>query len=53
MTIKRFKKILKKLEITPVYYKEMPLRSFLSPLAKLPFFKEMFVKMAVCVIEKN
>lgn len=53
MTIKRFKKILDKLDIQPVYYKEMPLRSFLSPLAKLPFFKEMFVKMAVCVIEKK
>lgn len=53
MTIKRFKKILKKLNITPNYYCEMPLRSIVKPLAKLPVFKEMFVKMAVCVIEKK
>lgn len=53
MTIKRFNKILKKMNITPAHYKEMPLRGFLAPLAKLPWFKEMFVKMVVCVIEKS
>ncbi len=53
MTIKRFKNILKNLNITPSYYNEMPLRNFLAPLAKLPVLKEMFVKMAVCVIEKK
>ncbi len=52
MTICRYKKILKSLDIKPVYYKEEPLRSIVAPLAKLPLFKEMFVKMAVCVIEK-
>ena len=52
MTIKRFKRILKKLDITPVYYTEMPLRSIVKIPAKLPVLKEMFVKMAVCVIEK-
>ena len=52
MTIKRFKKILKQLDISPVYYKEIPLRRFLTPLARLPFFREMFVKMVVFVIEK-
>lgn len=52
MTIKRYKRILKKLGITPVYYKEEPLRTIVAPLAKLPLLKEMFVKMAVCVIEK-
>lgn len=52
MTIKRYKKILKKLGITPAYYKEEPLRNIVAPLAKLPLLKEMFVKMAVCVIEK-
>lgn len=51
MTLKRFKKILKKLDIEPVYYEEIPLRRFLALPAKLPLFKEMFVKMAVCVIE--
>ncbi|MBQ8249648.1 MAG: class I SAM-dependent methyltransferase [Clostridia bacterium] len=53
MTLKRFKKILAKLEIKPAHYHEIPLRKFLTPLAKLPFTKEMFVKMAVCVIAKQ
>ena len=53
MTIKRFKKILKAMNITPEYYSEAPLRGFLKPAAKLPFAKEMFVKMAVCVIKKD
>lgn len=52
MTIKRFKKILKELNITPEYYCEAPLRGFLKPFARLPHAKEMFVKMAVCVIKK-
>ncbi len=53
MSIKRFKKILKTQNITPAYYDEIPLRKFLTPLAKLPFTKEAFVKMVVCVIEKK
>ena len=53
MTLKRFKKILKKLNITPVYYKEMPLRNIVKIFAKLPVLNEIFVKMAVCVIEKK
>lgn len=53
MTISRFKKILKKMNISPLYYKEAPLRKFLSPFAKLPFLKELCVKMVVCVISKN
>ena len=53
MTIKRFKKILKGMGINTAYYREVPLRGFLSPLTKLPVLKEMFVKMVVCVIEKN
>lgn len=52
MTLKRFGRMLKKLGITPVHYREIPLRKVLTPLAKLPLLKEMFVKMAVCVIEK-
>ena len=52
MTIKRFKRILRDMNIKPIYYKEIPLRSPLSLLAKAPVTKEMFVKMAVCVIEK-
>ena len=53
MSIKRFQKILRSLNITPVYYTETPLRSFFAPLAKLPGLKEMFVKMVACVIEKR
>lgn len=53
MTIKRFHRILKKLSIKPVYYSEEPLRKFISPLAKTPLLKEAFVKMVVCIIEKN
>ena len=53
MTLSRFHKILKKYEITPTYYREIPLRSYFTPLAKIPLIKEMFVKMAVCVINKK
>lgn len=53
MTLKRFKKILNNLNIKPVYYKEVPLRSITRVLAVTPGIKEIFVKMAVCVIEKN
>ncbi len=52
MTLNRFKKIKKQAKFTPVYYKEVPLRKFLTPFAKLPLLKEMFVKMAVCIFEK-
>ena len=52
MTLKRFKKILKSIDIKPVYYREIPLRRYFTPLAKLPKLKEMFVKMAVCVLVK-
>ena len=52
MTVKRFNKIMKKLNLKPEYYAEIPLRSFFSPLAKLPLIKEAFVKMTVAVISK-
>ena len=52
MSIKRFNRILKSKGITPAYIKHIPLRGFLKPLTALPFFKEMFVKMVVCVFEK-
>ena len=52
MTIRRFQRILKSAGLTPVYYREVPLRNALTPLAKLPLAKEMFVKMVVCVLEK-
>ena len=52
MTIKRFHKILNKLNIQPYWYQELPLRSYFALLAKVPGLKEMFVRMCVCVIEK-
>ena len=52
MTVKRFNRIIKKLNLSPEYYAEIPLRSFFSPLAKMPLLKEAFVKMTVAVISK-
>ncbi len=52
MTIRYFRNLLKKLDLKPVYYKEIPLRPWVAPLAKLPGSKELFVKMMACVIEK-
>ena len=51
MTLKRFAGILKNLSVKPYYYKEVPLRPYFALLAKLPGLRELFVKMAVCVIE--
>lgn len=52
MTVKRFNNIMKKLNLKPEYYAEIPLRNFFGPLAKLPLIKEAFVKMTVAVISK-
>lgn len=53
MTLKKFKKVLSDLDIKPAYWREVPLRSWMAPLAKMPGIKEMFVKMGVCIIEKQ
>lgn len=53
MTVKRFEKILSKMNINPAYIKYEPLRSFFATLTKLPLLREMFIKMVVCVIEKR
>lgn len=53
MTIKRFDGLRAQAGMKQVYYREVPLRSFLKPLAKLPVLKECFVKMVVCVFEKQ
>lgn len=53
MTIKRFDKLRVQAGMKQAYYREVPLRGFLTPLAKLPLFKEAFVKMVVCVFEKE
>ena len=55
MTIKKFKAIVKGLPsgLKLVYYKEEPLRGFLSGMAKAPLLREMLVKMVVAVFEKK
>ena len=53
MTLRRFKKICARLGIKPYYYREIPLRKVFTPLAKLPGIREMFVKMAVVVLNKQ
>lgn len=53
MTLKKFRNILKRLSVTPAYYREVPLRWWLAPMAKLPGIKEMFVKMGVCILRKG
>jgi ubiquinone/menaquinone biosynthesis C-methylase UbiE len=52
MTIKRFNKILKKLDITPYYYKMTPFAGFVKPFAKIPGLREILNKNVVCVIQK-
>lgn len=52
MTIRKFHRLLKEEALKPLWYREIPLRRFLTPLARLPVVKEMFVKMCACVIEK-
>lgn len=53
MTIKRFRRIQKGVTHPVVYEREIPLRRQLSGLAKLPGFREFFVKMVVCVYQKK
>jgi len=52
ITVAKFRRLLTKTGIKPIYYKEVPLRRIFTPLARIPVLKEMFVKMVVCVIEK-
>ena len=51
MTIRTFHTLLQELHLSPLYYREVPLRPYLAPLARSPL-REMFVKMVVCVLEK-
>lgn len=53
MSIKRFHILRDSAGMKQIYYREVPLRNFLSPLAKFPLTKECFVKMVVCVFEKE
>lgn len=53
MSLKRFKALRDNCPMRYEYYKEAPLRSIVSVPAKMPFFREFFVKMAVCVFVKD
>lgn len=53
MTIARFRRIQQQVRYPAVYQREIPLRSMVSGLAKLPGFREYFVKMVVCVYQKR
>ena len=52
LTIKHFNEIINKSQMKKIYYKEIPLRSFLTPMAMLPVTKEWFVRSVVCIMEK-
>jgi len=52
MSVKRYNRILSNSPFKVNYYSEEHLRNIVKPLAKLPFFKEYFVKMVVSVVEK-
>lgn len=53
MSIKRFRSLRDGAGMKQIYYREVPLRNFLKPLAKFPLTRECFVKMVVCVFEKE
>ena len=53
MTLKRAKKIFDHLGVKLEFYREIPLRSYFKPLSKFPPTRELFVKMAVCVVGKQ
>lgn len=52
ITIKEFNRIVRASGMKRVYYKEIPLRSFLAPVASFPLTKEWFVRTVVCILEK-
>ena len=52
MTIRRFMRMLRELKLAPLWYREIPLRGYFAPLARIPGAKEMFIKMCACVLEK-
>lgn len=52
MTVRKFKKLVSCSPFSVFWYNEIPLRSILRPLAKVPLLKECFVKMVVCILYK-
>lgn len=53
MTLKKAKKIIVDSGVRPIYRRFIPLRKWLYPASKLPLLREMFVKMAVYIFEKE
>ncbi len=53
MTISRFNNCVKATKFNCDFYTEIPLRNFLTPLSKLKFTKDCFVKMVVAVLSKE
>lgn len=53
MSIKRFRTLRNSAGMKQIYYREVPLRGFLTPMARFPLTRECFVKMVVCVFEKE
>lgn len=53
MTIARFRRIQRGVSHPVVYEREIPLRSVVAGLAKWPVLREYFVKMVVCVYQKQ
>jgi len=53
MTISRFRRIQQGVKHPAVFQREIPLRSVVSGLAKLPGLREYLVKMVVCVYQKK
>jgi len=52
MTIKKFKSLYPNTKLSLVYYREVPLRSFLALFVRIPATKEFFTKMVVAVFKK-
>lgn len=52
MSLRRAKKIMKKLGIVPEFYKEVTIGSRAARLSKIPFMNELFVHFGVYVIKK-
>lgn len=52
MTIARFNELCRTISLKRVHYAEIPLRRYLSPLARLPILKELLTKCVVAVLEK-
>ncbi len=53
MNVKWFNNLIVNSGLKVKYYSEEPLRNFFKPLCKISFIKDCFVKMVVCVLEKE